>query len=216
MALARRSVLKSPSFLNNSSIENDDDFDLLLENATSFAEDYTSRTLERESDTPDILEYRNGRNKRELYLDEYPVDSITLVEIWDGSEWETIDAAHYELRKLRTLIYPLKTKRADAVYPFWPRTNDGIRITYSAGYLTTDWMSLTVVASFGVPRDLEQAVCMIARKAWYDGKGSGQTRAGLTSVSRGDESVGFGTDRFEKGMPPEAQAILDIYTDHHV
>ena len=94
MALARRNVLKSPSFLKNTSIDNDDDFDLLLENATSFAEDYTSRTLERESNTPVILEYRTGRNIRELYLDEYPVDSITLVEIWDGSGWVTIDATH--------------------------------------------------------------------------------------------------------------------------
>lgn len=216
MALARRNVLKSDAYLKNSSTDNDDEFDLLLEAATTFAEDYTSRTLERESNTADILEYRNGRNKRELYLDEFPVDSITLVEIWDGDEWETIDATHYELRKLRTLIYPLKTKDGDSVYQWWPKSNQGIRITYVAGYLTTDWMILTPAASFGVPRDLEQAICLIAQKSWYDGKGSGQSRMGLTSESRGDESLGFGTDRYIKGMPPEAQAVLDMYTDHHV
>jgi len=214
MALARLLVLTSPAYLDIDTGEYDEPLKTLLQVASKFAETYTGRVLERASNTADRVEYYNGTDERKLYLEEYPVAEIVEVAIWDGDQWEVIDSTHYELRGERTLVYPLRTKADDAEHSCWPSTFDeGIRITFKAGYLTDEWAILNPWADFPVPPDLEDAICELAMKDWIDSKG-GQSRFMMSSISRGVESIQV--DKFVQGIPEAAKHALDRYTDHHV
>lgn len=207
-SLGRKNVLKSGSFLSIETADVDEDLKTCLLNATNFFEMRTGRKLVKATYTQ---ERYDGTNSTELFLRNYPGISIALVEIWDGDSWETIDATHYELRDERTLVYPTLEKRKDAEYSYWPKTYDkGIRITYDAGYDTSDWEFMNQWAEFGVPIDLENGVCKLAMKLWLDGKG-GDGRFGLTSITRGPES--FAVDKFAQGLPDEVQMTIAQYTE---
>lgn len=207
-SLGRKNLLKSESFLSIETADVDEDLMTLLRLCTKFIEKRTGRNLVKATYTE---ERYNGTNSTVLYLRNYPGITITLVEIWDGDSWVTIDATHYELRDERTLIYPTLEKRKDAVYSYWPKTYDeGIRITYDAGYDTTDWHILNQWAEFGVPLDLEKAVCTLAMKDWLDSKG-GEGRFGLTQIARGAES--FAVDKFAQGLPDVVEVTIAEYTE---
>ncbi len=208
-SLGRKNVLKSGSFLSEETADADEDLKVVLRLATKFFEMRTGRTLVKTTYTE---ERYNGTGNTELFLRNYPGITIALVEIWDGDSWETINATHYELLDERTLVYPTLEARTDATYSFWPKvTEKGIRITYDAGYDTSNWEFMNMWSEFGVPLDLENAVCKLAMKFWLDGKG-GDGRFGLTSISRQPES--FAMDKFAQGLPEDVELTINQYTEY--
>tara|TARA_Y100000593_G_scaffold80083_1_gene149335 strand:- start:13 stop:639 length:627 start_codon:yes stop_codon:yes gene_type:complete len=204
MALARLSVLKD--YLNISSTSNDNTLKVLLGAATSIASNYTNRDyLEKPSGT--IEEYYSPTNvlNSRLYLRNKPLNTITSVIENFGKTGgdDTVAAGDYEVFS------------NDGVIRFDDATLTpgylNVKVTYNPGYDTSDWDTDAITVTFGnVPNDLEYAVMRIAAKLYLDSK-KGEGRGGVTSKSRGAESIGYTTE-FSQDLPKESVLILDGYT----
>jgi len=215
MALGRLSVMKDDLLLNEPETTYDDSFKLLLEAATVEVNEYCNRRLESSTITD---EYYSGDDRTLLYLNEEPVTALSAVSIWDtGTETYVSESTSYmQLLKDERGIsfhvrYPKLGQEDDAEYGAWPIGDENIKVTYIAGYITTSWDTLAMTASFGVPADLEWAVCTMAVLKWLEGKGAsgGGGRLGVKGVEvTGQE---FLIQRFNKGMTPEVKTVLDGY-----
>lgn len=77
---------------------------------------------------PQQIELRlNGFGCRPIALPYPPATDVQSVEFYDGSTWQTIDPANYQLDE--SLLFPVGSYT-------WPSTNGlgGAKITYTAGY----------------------------------------------------------------------------------
>lgn len=207
MALARLSVLKSQALLGQAASTYDDALKLLLNQATEIANQSTGRSLESATYT---LEKYTGSGTDQLWLKQYPVSAVAAVKLWDGSAFTTESSSNYELIDGRWLLYP--TPGVVGTFAVWPvdsYVRYNVQVTYTAGYVTTNWDTALATASFSVPRDLELAIARLAAQLWEDGKG-GSGRLGLTTMSRVTESLTI--DRFVAGMPKDIADVLQTYT----
>ncbi len=205
MALARLSVLKD--YLNISSSSKDNTLKLQLKSATTIASNYTRRKyLEKPGSA--IVEYYTPTDilNSRLYLRNKPINSITsIIENYakTGGD-DTISSDDYDVFSSEGVV------RFDGANPTVGFLN--LKVTYHPGYDTSDWDTDAITTTFGdVPNDLEMVVIMIAAKLYLDSK-QGDGRVGITSKSRGGESIGFTNTAFEKGIPNEAAMILNHYT----
>ncbi|KPL08309.1 hypothetical protein AMJ86_01135 [bacterium SM23_57] len=207
MALARLKLLKSPSFLNESSNEWDDDFTHTLEAATAIACKFTGRALEK---TTYQNELYTGNNTSRLFLREYPVQTIIAVELWNGlDDYDEETSTYYALINKRYIQYPALGQESNAAWSKWLSTyENGIRISYVAGYDSTGWASKGVDVAFGIEADLEYAVCSLAQLVWMDGK-KGGARRGVQSASVGFENLVV--EKYVAGLPADVQRILHTY-----
>ena len=204
MALARLSVLKD--YLNISSSTNDNTLKLHLKVATGIASRYTRRKyLEKPGSA--IIEYYSPTDilNSRLYLRNKPINSITsIIENYakTGGD-DTISSDDYDVFSADGVV------RFDGANPTTGFLN--LKVTYHPGYDTGNWDTDSITATFGdVPNDLEMAVVIIATKSYLDSK-KGDGRIGISSKSRGAESVSFVNEVFQRGLPDEAQEILDHY-----
>ena len=204
MALARLSVLKD--YLNISSSTNDNTLKLHLKVATAIASRYTRRKyLEKPGSA--IIEYYSPTDilNSRLYLRNKPINSITsIIENYakTGGD-DTISSDDYDVFSADGVV------RFDGASPTTGFLN--LKVTYHPGYDTSDWDTDAITTTFGdVPNDLEMAVVIIATKSYLDSK-KGDGRIGISSKSRGAESVSFVNEVFQRGLPDEAQEILDHY-----
>lgn len=204
MALARLSVLKD--YLNISSSTNDNTLKLHLKVATGIASRYTRRKyLEKPGSA--IIEYYSPTDilNSRLYLRNKPINSITsIIENYakTGGD-DTISSDDYDVFSADGVV------RFDGASPTTGFLN--LKVTYHPGYDTSDWDTDAITTTFGdVPNDLEMAVVIIATKSYLDSK-KGDGRIGISSKSRGAESVSFVNEVFQRGLPDEAQEILDHY-----
>lgn len=205
MALARLSVLKD--YLNVSGTSKDNSLKMHLKSATTLASNYTRREyLEKPASA--IIEYYTPTDvfNSRLYLRNKPINSVTsIIENYakTGGD-DTISSDDYDV------FSDLGVVRFDGDNPTVGFLN--LKVTYHPGYDTSDWDTDAITVTFGnVPTDLEMAVVMIAAKFYLDSK-QGEGRVGVSSKSRGAESIGFTNTTFEKGIPNEAAMILDHYT----
>jgi len=202
MALARLSLLKDD--LKISGTPQDARLKEALLGATSMAESHTNR-LHLEKPDADITEYYSPSDvlNDRLYLRNFPTGTITTIkENFGLSDVSTIASGDYTVFDDEGFV------RFDDDTPDDTGINT-IEVTYSPGYTTTNWETLALGSPLGdVPADLERAVMMLASKFWLDSK-QGHGRAGVSSKSRGPESVSF-TFR-DEAMPKEVEAILDRY-----
>jgi hypothetical protein len=205
MALARLSVLKD--YLNISGTSKDNTLKLYLKSATTVAANYTKRKyLEKPGSA--IIEYYTPTDvlNSRLYLRNKPINSITsIIENYakTGGD-DTISSDDYDVFSDDGVV------RFDGDNPTVGFLN--LKVTYQPGYDSSDWDTDAITTTFGdVPNDLEMAVVIIASKVYLDSK-QGEGRIGITSKSRGSESIGFTNMNFEKGIPNEAAMILENYT----
>jgi len=205
-SLARLSLLKSDSFLKEATTDYDDDYKFQLLAATDIIRQFTSRDLV-------LATYQNelytGNDMNALYLNQYPIEDIAEVLLWDGTDsYDVEDADYYTLVEKRFLQYPALGQTSaswsnwKSVYP------QGIKITYTAGYSTAAWQTAAVQAAFGVPSDLEYACAAIAQLQWMEGK-KGGARRGVMSKSVIAESLTV--EKFVGGISADVKQILNKY-----
>lgn len=221
MALARLSVLKE--HLNISTTSLDNTLKNYLKGATAVASRYTKRTmLERPSSAE--VEYYTVENMdvggyqslgfsfgvpTKLYLrNRFNTTVTSVINDYDktGGD-ETIASGDYTVFADEGVIRFNKDNISSGF--------KNVKVTYSAGYDTSDWDTDAVTTTFNdVPEDLEIAVLMIAAKMFLDSK-KGDDRQGLASKSRDGESISFSAI-FEKGLPSISLMILDNYCHNPV
>lgn len=212
-SLARLSVLKSELFLNQTSGTFDAVLKNLLISVTEQVESWTNRTLIETTHT-DQLMTRQKFAPNKLYPIETPVTSITTLKFWDTTTetYVTETAANYLLVDQLWIQYPALGKINDATFSEFPDGVNEIQITYVAGFdvTTVDWETAAITTTFGVPADLEGAVCAIAHLAWKDGqKGGG--RRGVTQINVGAQ--GQTKEIFQSGaFPKDVERILAKYS----
>ena len=214
MALARLSYIKDKLLLGLTSTTHDNSLKLALEMATQEIEGengFTARTLTSTAYTDKIIT-RNESSMMDnrLYPIEWPVTAVSKLEFWDTSTEDYVEetATYYQVIDERWIDYPKLGQETNATYSTFPKGQNRIRITYTAGYVTTNWATLAVTEAFAVPRDLEHAVGVIATLQWLDGQG-GDSRLGISSVSNGVES--YATQPYIDGYPKEIYDALKRY-----
>ena len=205
MALARLSVVKD--YLKIGNTNKDNTLKLLLGVATQMASKYTRRDyLEKPGAAIDEFYSPTDVLNSRLYLRNKPLNTVTaIVENYakTGGD-DTISSDDYDVFSSDGVI------RFDGANPTPGFLN--LKVNYQPGYDTSDWATDAITVTFGnVPTDLEMAVVIIATKFYLDSK-QGEGRVGVSSKSRGAESIGFTNTTFEKGIPNEAAMILDNYT----
>lgn len=208
-ALARLSLFTSPAFANDIAATFKDEYRTVLELASETVKAYTARDLEQTTYTE---ECHAGAASNRLWLRQWPITDVIEVLIWNGSDWVAITASHYAIKEGRYLLYPVLDKVTDATYGDWrsglPDNDDAIKVTYTAGYSTAQWDNVGIRDNFGVPQDLQMAVCEIGHILWTEGK-EGGARRGLSTISKGVESIT--ADTILAKFPRRVQIILDRY-----
>lgn len=222
-ALARLSLLKSALLLNDTGTSNDSAYSALLLQASALASRYCRQggSLESTAYTDELYSGTDALSgpraygygvyaARELWLRNYPVTALTTVKIWDGVDsFDTESSSYYELINSRYIQYPKLGQEGNAAWPEWPcHAPNNIKISYTAGYTTTDWATaLITAAQLGtVPLDLEMAVASLA--AWLYRH---NPQAGIKSESAGPYSTTYADVIGGASMPAEIAAMLDAY-----
>jgi|GEM_PF-1328334 len=212
MALARLELLKSKNYLKMTDGTLDSELKALLLEATARVEQETGRVLESTTHTD---ERHTGRDTNELYPHQWPVTALGSVYIWNTTSETFVSesTAYFDVITPpgdRSYIYYPKLGQDDnSEYTEYPTTPNGIKITYTAGYVTTAWATAEITASFDVPADLERATAMLAMLAWLEGKGAGQARMGMKRTVIGEQQIIV--DRPASGLVAEVEAILSCY-----
>jgi len=148
--------------------------DLLLEelinSATDFIEKYCGRRFAKTTYTDSLVD---GNGTRYLFLDNYPIISVTTIyrHYLVGTD-ELYDSTYYVIYAEEGYIY---RDEGD-----WPSGNKNIKITYAAGY---DF------AVDGIPQGL-QYICNSLVKTGFESK----SNEGISSERMGDYSVNYTSD----------------------
>lgn len=147
----------------------------------------------------DYTEIYDGTGRSNLYLREYPVNSVTSVERNHGSigdpSWTTLDADTYYV-DTRTGI--ISSGSAFASFPGdFSKRIAHYRVIYNAGY---------GAAAADMPEDIQQAIAAIIG---YQINTMG--REGITSERTGTYSVSYSTTQRAFSAVPLASSTLDIY-----
>ncbi len=221
MALARLTVLKEHLNVSTSSL--DTTLKNYLKAATAIASKYTKRSmLERPSsaeeefysiENVDVGGYQelsfSFGTPTQLYLrNKFNLSVTSIIDDYDKTGGNvTIDSGDYTVFGEEGVVRFNKDNISSGF--------KNVKVTYLAGYTTTDWDTAASSATFGnVPEDLEISVIFIASKLFLDSK-KGDDRQGLSSKTRDGESVSFSAI-FERGLPSVALMILDNYRVHPV
>ena len=217
MALARLKFLKGAQLLNISSTTYDTQLKALLSAVSAFVDRYCrvvnddgTGSLEKTTYTS---EYYTGDETKKLFLRNFPVSSIASVFIWDGSDsYDQENSGHYALFDKRYIYFPALGQEGNSTWGAWPCYPNGIKVSYVAGYDTTNWDTADVPVgtgqTFAVPADLEYAVAVLAALAWQKGR-QDLGLLGKTGLSVGPQSLSI--ESYEQGMPPDVKAILMNY-----
>lgn len=214
MALCRLKFLTDELLLNEETAGLQEALKELLEVSSEYFESLTGRKLENATYTDELY---TGHGRRNLWLRQYPIISITEISIWDGVDsYDVETASFYSLREdssgeKRFVAYPVLGTEDDATFADWVKAEpDNIKVTYLAGYVTTGWdtVSLAAPVSFAVPKDLEYAVGFIAAMMWLDSVG-GDKRLGLKSISEGGAGM-IERTVFDR-LPPQVKQTVAKY-----
>ena len=144
-SLCRLSVLKSALFLDISVTTFDASMQFLLQEISRLVETYLGRTLEQTTYTDEMY---TGNNSDGLFLNNWPVTTLSAVKLWDGSStYATETATYYTLINQRWIQYPGLGQESLATWSKWESTyRNGIKITYTAGYPVTTTYAITGVS----------------------------------------------------------------------
>lgn len=209
MALGRLSILKSSVLLNISNSTWDDELSYLLRKSTRSLNAAVNRELEL---TTYEDEYYTPIQKNRILLNEHPVQTLVSVKFWNAATeaWETESLDYIELVNKRYIDYPKRGESSNSTYSGFPVDDrNSIKITYTGGYITSGWNSMTVADVFGVPEDLEWACCAIASIDWALGR-QDKGLLGIQTKSFGAESITY--ESFERGVyPDKVMTVIDRY-----
>ena len=215
MALARLSMLKSGSFLNESADTFDNDYKSLLEAASNWVARYCGRWDEENNvnafeNNTYANERHTGDDTNKLFLNHLPINSVAEVRLWDGVDSFDVESSdYYEVINKTYIYYPKLGESSGATWANWKSTYaNGIKVTYNAGYIVDGWSAKAITDEFGVPQDLEYAVASIAHVMRKLGAKSGGRR-GVSSMTVGPDAMAI--EKFVQGLPEDALLILKNY-----
>ncbi len=135
----------------------------------------------------DLIEIYDGDDTVELFVDEYPINSIASIHQDSTRAFAAgslVTATDYLIDKSLRIIFGIKV--------YWVTGLQTIQVTYNAGYAT-------------VPNDLEM-VTLILSDVWY--KGFADHRFGVSGTSVGDKSITYETD-----IPKQVKNRLSSYVN---
>ncbi len=125
----------------------------------------------------------SGRTSQLLPSNRLPVTTLTLVEEWDGTAWQTIDATEYDWS-----VDGILERRS---WRCWTCRDQGLRVTYSHGYTI-------------LPREVA-GVCLSLAGRLY----TNPNNASIQSEQLGDHHVTYSTAT--GGLLPEEEDLLVQY-----
>lgn len=130
----------------------------------------------------DILLFSGG-NQKDLFPKQGPILSLTTIELWNGTEWETIDSAVYDQLTDGNKIWFRSGSR-------WVTGTENWRVTYTFGF------------KGGIPDDLKRACYELARHY------ISQRSDNLKSESDGEQAYSY----FESSsLPSDVDKIINRY-----
>jgi len=214
MALARLSLLKAPQFLNETAVTFDNDFKKLLETCSEIADQYTNRNLIRATYTDEVY---TGDDTNMLFVNNWPVTTLTTVKIFDGADsFDTETATNYTLINNRWIQFPALGKEGSASFGRWPRLENqpgNIQLTYTGGYDDSDWDTEAITTGFNVfpgpPADLEYAIAAMALELWQKSRKDAKTTRGIQSETVAVQTVTMTT--FNQFFSKDIIAMLNPY-----
>lgn len=176
--------------IGETSVSNEAQVKQALLEAQDYAENYCNRLFvlhDSESESPTSHEHTfDGNGRRQLYPPQAPIQSVTTVELWNGDDWEEVDAVTYT-----------------------PQTN-GNKITFREGHVwaegTENWRVTYVYGFTTVPASLKRAILLIAQAF----AGTSVRDSNIKSQSDGEQSFTY-FDEAKTSVPAEATDILDTY-----
>jgi len=167
-------------------LDNEEQIEALIDAATEIMEKEIDRDLYECSPSPvDVVEIFNGRGTFRMWTKQAPIDSITSIEYWTGTEWMDVSDLNmtYEFDADTGKVW--FTER----YTFHEGV-DNWRITYSYGFAS-------------IPEDLKYACYLMVRYL-----SERQSREGIKSQSDGEQSFTYETDQT---IPKSYTSILAKY-----
>ncbi len=198
---ALTTVARASAFIGISTPASSSTAEILLENqinaVTSFIENYLGYTVKKTDYTNE--EYTTERGQY-LGLSNFPVisgETFTLQRRNSGlneDEWETVDSQYYHVDEEGGIIY-------GAGGWAFPRTRNGFRVTYTAGY---DYDNSTTYLSDTSGASIELAAWLLVASI----NGRGQGGAGIKSESIGDYRIVYAKSMFENA---DIESLLDKY-----
>ena len=212
MALPRLSLIKSAALLNIEAATFDSELKALAAVATEQIHQFTGRELESATYTD---ERYTRTDSRVLYTHQWPVTALTGVTFYDSGDeaWESESTTYFDLitptNDRSYIYYPKLGQETSATYGAWPVIPNGIKLTYTAGFLTTSWATALITASYGVPEDLEYAAALQAALTWLEGKGSLESRMGLRRMIYDEHEII--PERGKGGIFPLVESLLGGY-----
>jgi len=168
-------------------LDNETQIEALIDVATEIMEREIDRDLYACSPSPlDVVETFNGRGSFRVWTKQAPIDDVTTVEYWTGTEWQDVSELNMTFEFDSTTGKIWFTER----YVFHEGV-DNWRITYSYGFTE------------GIPEDLKYA-CYLLTKHLIDHP----NRQGIMSQSDGEQSFTYGSD---ENLPKRYVDILANY-----
>jgi len=206
VALARLSLLQSTLLLDNTA--SDDELKALLAAATTQFHQLCDRVLEQTTHTD---ERHTGDETHILYPKQWPLTTLSAVSIWDTTTETFVSESttYFDVVDQYMLYYPKLGQESNTTYTCYPKTPNGIKLTYVAGYATTSWDTAAISDSFAVPKDIEYAVALLAALQWMEGSGSREARMGKKRVIFENQEIVI--DRGPGGIWPYVETVISTY-----
>lgn len=158
-----------------------DMIETLITAASVWANNYTSRKLKAQT----LTEYYDGDGSATLFLNEYPINSVTSIHQDADREFASdtlIDSGDY--------VYYADRRKVIGTDTLWYSGIQTIKVIYNAGYAV-------------IPIDLENAMHILI-DYWY--KSYDAHRFGVTSVGVADSRIAYEAD-----IPQQVKNILAPY-----
>lgn len=188
----------------------------LIAAASSALAEYLRYPVERREGVEETV---LGRGGRYLWLESGALQSITSITVGGSA----VEPSLYGLDGKEGARKGRIVARGSYAWPFTGTWTGGISatpfqahdtgelvVTFTSGWKTPGQVALGTYPSSDMPAELEQAVLEVVT-AWYLRKGQD---TGLTSMSTGDASVGWGGDSLQGGrapLPLPARALASPY-----
>jgi hypothetical protein len=167
-----------------------------IDNATAFIEDETGgRTFTNTALDPsptDVVEIINvGGGATRLYVKNSPIQGVTDIEYWDGTQWVQIDsvANPYTFKPGSRIVYFINGYKPFKSWQQW-------RVTYTYGF------------DDDFPQKLKWA-CYIVAKHFKNMT----ERQGINVQQDGEQNFTYGSPAF-KGIPKEALTVIRRFKNY--
>lgn len=154
----------------------------LLTSVANRASDFVEEQCNRKFEETSYVEEVSGIGESNIYVDNYPIQSLSKIEHWDGTDWDEVDSDTYRFESGTGRIH-LDTGVFEDGF-------ENYRVTYDGGFST-------------IPFALEDLVLEIAALMW--------NKIGVDPrVSR--EKIGsYRTEYIEEFLPPELEGRLSYW-----